>query len=231
MSEMLAEALDTTSEEEVITYLNAHPDFFINNPKALINLELAHPQTGKSISLVERQLAVLRSAHERSQSQLNILQSQAEDNEVLLNRLQDLIQTLIDSESIDAALTYLYQALSDDFDAEFISIRLFIEGSDRPEIVSRDDPTIKLLDPIIERKQSLCGTIKLEQRRVLFGDDADQVESSVIIPLCGGKNKGCLGILAIGSKDGGRYHPNMGTLFINHLGSMINHIFIYHLQD
>jgi uncharacterized protein YigA (DUF484 family) len=36
-------------------------------------------------------------------------------------------------------------------------------------------------------------------------------------------------MLAIGSVDSKRYHPEMGTVFVNHLGSVMNRIFRAHL--
>jgi uncharacterized protein YigA (DUF484 family) len=37
-------------------------------------------------------------------------------------------------------------------------------------------------------------------------------------------------MLAIGSIDANRYHPEMGTMFVNHLGAVMNRIFRAHLE-
>ena len=39
-----------------------------------------------------------------------------------------------------------------------------------------------------------------------------------------------IGILAVGSVDPERYHTDMGTVLVNHLGAIINKIFLAHLN-
>ncbi|NNG13311.1 MAG: DUF484 family protein, partial [Halobacteria archaeon] len=71
-----------------------------------------------------------------------------------------------------------------------------------------------------------CGRFKREQMSFLFGDQAPAVESAAIIPL--GK-KGGTGLLAIGSQEGNRFHPGMGTLFLTHLGELLDLLLNVHL--
>ena len=60
---MTTQAYSTTqhdiSEELIIQYLRSHPDFFIRNEHLLQDLKLPH-QSGKAISLGERQVQVFR---------------------------------------------------------------------------------------------------------------------------------------------------------------------------
>ena len=48
------------SEESIADYLKSHPDFFERNLTLLSGLRLPHRTTGGAISLVERQVDVLR---------------------------------------------------------------------------------------------------------------------------------------------------------------------------
>ena len=50
---------EQVSEEAVREYLEAHPDFFEHNKALLSQLELPHG-AGGAVSLVERQVSVLR---------------------------------------------------------------------------------------------------------------------------------------------------------------------------
>ena len=47
------------SEKQIADYLRNHPKFFANQEDLLANLSLPH-ESGKAISLVERQVAILR---------------------------------------------------------------------------------------------------------------------------------------------------------------------------
>lgn len=221
---------DEISEQQVEHYLSQHPDFFIHHEALLLSLQLPHEGRGGAVSLVERQMGVMRATMERDRMQLQGLQQSADMNERLLAQLQRLILSLIESDSLDDAIEYLYSALENDFHADQVAIRLFISGSDRAEAVDIDDPKFAPLRPILQRGQSLCGPIRSDQLIALFGEGAELVHSAVVLPLCRGEGSPCLGILALGSEDPGRYSSEMGTLFIDHLGSVINHIFLSHLR-
>ena len=53
------------------------------------------------------------------------------------------------------------------------------------------------------------------------------MESAALIPL--GK-KGRIGLLGIGSQEGNRFHPGMGTLFLTHLGELLELLLAEHLE-
>ena len=50
---------------------------------------------------------------------------------------------------------------------------------------------------------------------MLYGQRADEVQSSALLPLPG------LGLVAVGSRDGNRFYPGMGTLFLRMMGEAL----------
>ena len=54
---------NSTNENKIISYLEDNPDFFLNKNDLLINLEIPHQKKG-SVSLVERQIDILREENE-----------------------------------------------------------------------------------------------------------------------------------------------------------------------
>src|SRR5262249_33621381 len=56
--------------------------------------------------------------------------------------------------------------------------------------------------------EPLCGRLLPEKLELLFGGDAELVRSAVLLPIPG------YGVLAVGSRDGNRFHPGMGTMFL-----------------
>ncbi|MCW8888550.1 MAG: DUF484 family protein [Gammaproteobacteria bacterium] len=218
-------------EEDVIAYLRNHPDFFLNNSALLPDLTLPHPESGTAVSLIERQIGVLREEKSQTEQQLKTLHQTAQNNEHLLKRLQHLIVLLIQSDSLEQTIGYLRSALLDDFHADSVVVHLYDKEQKLPNSIDPDAPNLKSLKNLLEKSDCFCGRLTDAQKETLFGENASEIASAVVIPLAGpGKNEQSLGILAIGSVDPTRYSPDMGTVFINHLGTVINTIFISHLE-
>jgi uncharacterized protein YigA (DUF484 family) len=67
----------------------------------------------------------------------------------------------------------------------------------------------------LERNEPLCGRLQSDKLEALFGTHAESVKSAVLMPIDG------LGMLAIGSYDGNRFHPGMGTMFLKLIAEAI----------
>lgn len=226
-----AAAANPIKEEDVVGYLQQHPDFFVNHDALLAELSLAHPDTGTAVSLIERQVGVMREEKMRTEQQLKALHHTAQNNEQLLKRLQHLIVLLIQSDSLKKSIGYLRSALLDDFHADSVVVHLYDRELKLPNSIDPADPSLRSLKTLIERNDCFCGRLKEEQKMALFGDGAQEISSAVVIPLPGTpRDEGLLGLIAIGSVDPARYSPDMGTVFINHLGAVINTIFISHME-
>lgn len=212
-------------EREIADYLHKHPDFFQRHAYLLEELTLPHPHGGKAISLIERQVGLMREQKQQLKKQLQQLSHSARTNETLLERLQVQILTLIDSTSIDDAVARMRQGLHDDFHADAVELHLFGEGEHETR---RDDPALKTFQGILHNRRPICGHLRPEQLQFLFGERASEIASAVLIPLCESAQDECIGLLGIGSIDGKRYHPEMGTLFVNHLGAVATRILRAH---
>ena len=215
-------------EHEVADYLRRHTDFFTRHEDLLEELTIPHHETGKAISLIERQVNLIREQKQELKRQLQQLTVAARTNENLLQRFQAMILNLIGSDDIDQAVEYIRGALREDFHADAVELLLF-DCPGRKESITRDDPRLKDMETLIGARRTVCGHFKPEQTELLFGESAREIASAVVIPLCGDEGEPCLGLLAIGSIDPKRYHPEMGTVFVTHLGSVMNRIFREHL--
>ncbi len=213
----------------VAAYLQSHPDLFLDYPHLLERLQLPSNSGGNAVSLVERQMALLREKGERQERQLNQLKQNAQENERLLLSLQQLIIDLLDSHTLDEALGHLRHTLTRQFYADVVTLYLFSEERSRSEYISRSDSRLKPLEGLIKRQGTICGPLKAEQALALFAHHPEPILSSVVIPICRHESP-CIGLLAIGSGDRHRYHPDMGTLFVSHLGAILHKILTYHLE-
>ena len=63
---------ESLSENLVTDYLKNNPNFFVENPLILTELKIPH-ESGTAISLVEKQLAVLRDQNQETNQRLSLI--------------------------------------------------------------------------------------------------------------------------------------------------------------
>jgi uncharacterized protein len=214
-----AKESDILSEDAVAGFLLTHPDFFVRHLELLDVLRLPHPTHG-AVSLIERQLSILRDRNRHLERKLGELIQVARDNEHLSANLHQLALGLMQADSMDSVLATARELLCGEFHADHVVVRMIDrDGSlQAPYSVAKNDPGLKEFASIFERRRPLCGRLRREQLDWLFGEDAAEVESAVVIPL---HDTEPLGVLALGSHDADRFHPSMGTLFLGYLGDLL----------
>ncbi len=216
---------DAMMDESILAdYLASHPDFFQRHPKLLETLQVPHG-TG-TVSLIERQVAVLREKSRDIEEQLNGLIRTARGNEQIVTRLQRFTLELMRADGLDDVISTCHEILRDDFNADFVTLRI-IGGDDTMHFVSPDNKTLKYFDRLFDSRKPICGRLKEEQQAFLFKKNASNINSVALVPLFGVDK---IGILALGSKNETRFHPGMGTVFISHLGELISTSLTHHLN-
>ena len=209
-------------EEAVVKYLNEHPDFFDRHPSVLENLRLSHPESGDAVSLIERQVKILRDKNIGADRQLRELVSIARENDVLSNRLHHFAMSMIDAATIDDALDTAHDLLRSEFKIDEIVLmlpKISDSTGDRPEFVSPDNHYLTTLLKRAQGNKPLCGA-KLDATLMdnVFGDSADEILSTAIIVLQGSS---VTGVLCFGSRLPQRFDPDMGTIFLSKIGELL----------
>lgn len=215
---------DGLTEAAVEAYLRAHPDFFERHLSLLDVLKLPHP-VGGAVSLIERQVSVLREKNRQLERKLLDLVQVARDNEHLSSRLHHLALGLMDADSLDAVLATVQEQLRGEFKADYVVIRLLGGDGQGPHFVASDSAGLAAFEDLMRDRRPVCGRLTEAQRAFLFGEAAESVGSAVMVPLSGTEP---LGILALGSRDADRFHPGMGTLFLGYLGELISKAVLIH---
>lgn len=218
-----AENHDATPDAgQVSEFLSRHPDFFDTRPELLAELDLSHP-SGTAVSLIERQVQVLRDQNGDLKKRLLELVEVARENDRLSERVHRLTLDLLDATSLVELIDRLEHSLRDEFVADAVVLHLpGLEESRQRETGARAlhiDEALKALlpTPLVDEKPQ-CGRLKREQAEFLFGEQAAAIESCAVIPL--GEHASA-GLLSIGSREINRFNPCMGTLFLSHLGALI----------
>ncbi|MCU7873290.1 MAG: DUF484 family protein [Candidatus Thiodiazotropha sp. (ex Lucinoma borealis)] len=205
-------------EDQVATYLNDHPDFFIHHDDLLGQIEIPH-QSGAAVSLIERQVETLRGQLHESQKQLSQLLKVARNNELLQERMHRLTLELIDAATFEEVLNALEDELHDDFKADAVELRLFSSSHLDEHLDEALSSQVATFEQFFNKNQPICGKLDQHQLDYIFGTEGDRITSTALIPL---KSDGVLGLLAIGSCDPKRFAPHHGTDFLTRLGEIIS---------
>src|SRR6516162_4734113 len=87
-------AAHSTEEESIAAYLLNHPDFFERHLNLLARLRVPHVRAGSTVSLVERQISVLREKHADLERKLTELVRAGRANDLLADKLHRLTRRL-----------------------------------------------------------------------------------------------------------------------------------------
>ena len=115
---------DELDAEAVVAYLRAHPTFFAEHDELLIEQRIPH-QRGDSVSLVERQLKLLRDRNIEMRHRLSQLMDVARDNDRLFDKTRRLILDLLDAGSLEEVVMAVEDSLRQEFQVPFVSLILF----------------------------------------------------------------------------------------------------------
>ncbi len=233
MSSQDYKAKDTEFEHEMVRYLRDHPAFFEEHQDVLAGMLLSHA-SGSAVSLIERQVQILREQKEEQKRKLQSLINTAHNNEKLNTNVNNLILELLDASSLDDVLQVIEQRIRADFEADAIVVKLLASGNEvlkeHAELTAWQQPALVIGEKVMTARQPVCGAFNTEQMQALF-NDAD-IQSAGIVPLAKDKNsKNCYGIIAIGSYDPQRFRADMGTLFLSLLGQVLTRILKRHLEE
>ena len=219
-------AAGQTDEERIERYLGLNPDFFERHQPLLARMRLPHMRTGSTVSLVERQVEVLREQKSDADRRLAEFVAVARANDQLADRIHRFTRRLLRAPSAVAALTSLEASLREDFDA-FHSVLLLTTPSDALRnasyepflrIAAPDDANMRSFEALLATGKPRCGQVRDTQRDFLFGPEAPSIGSVALVPLGDG---GSLGLLALGSAERERFHPGMSTEFLKRMGELI----------
>jgi len=210
----------------VADYLRRHPDFLQGRPKLLAAMEIPQRRHAGTLSLIERQVKVLRERNHNLQRKLEQLLSNARGHEQLQERMYKLVVAGAAADSLDDVLVRLPEAVRREFDLQCSRV-LADAGDAHPEDgatwFSREHVRYSRVRNRVEHRHSECrAKLPAEWRRFLFGDGdgARRIQSCAIVPLVA-PDDDLDGVLALGSEDPARFAPDMGTIHLDFLGRVV----------
>lgn len=197
---------------EIAQWLRRHPRFLEQFPDLAVTL-VVPKDGGASASLAGYQLEVLREKNRELTRRLHELSGNAQDNERLAVRTQQLTLALMRAGTAADTLRAMVAVLGEDFAGDAVRITLLapVDGvAEAPwvQVVPSGDARMEGFREALASGEPICGRLAPERHALLFGDAADRVASCAVLPVPN------LGLVAVGSVDANRFFPGMGTLFL-----------------
>ena len=219
------------AEERVVEHLMAHPEFFERHPAVLARLNLPHQRGSAAISLVERQMLVLRERHATLEQKLHELIENGRANDTIAERMHRLTRRLLRAGDASAVIAALEISLREDFgDSRWVMLltdpayaALAGQPGTHVRYVPRGSTDLKVFETFFESARPRSGQIREAQREFLFGAEGRQLGSAALVPL---GERASLGLVAIASHDTERFVPTMSTDFLVRIGELVTEALI-----
>lgn len=213
------------SAEQVAAYLQKHPDFFINRDSLLEQITLPH-ESGKAISLLERQVKILRERSIDSRHTLNTLMENAKYNDQLFSVTRALILALLIEDDVSQIASATEANLNTQPGIDASSVILFetdhlynVENTrlESTDFLQENFPTL------LRDRKTICKSIEKDTAAFLFPHRGGGIRSVALCPI--GRER-MLGVLAIGNKAHEYFNSELDTLFLDFIGEVLESIII-----
>lgn len=213
-----AQTRDAELNDEIVReYLKNHDDFLQRNPDMLDYLHISHA-SGSAISLVEKQVSVLRERNMDMRQRLKTLTANARNNDMLYEQTRVLILKLLEADSTEALYSIFMSSMATDFRVDHASMILFGDHSSDEGWRMETRETVKTeIGSLFRGNKAVCGTLRGEELKFLF-PGGGEIGSAALVPL---SNTEQLGLIAVGSADANHYNSKVGTLFLSHIADVI----------
>lgn len=207
------------AETQVIDYLCEHPDFFQAHPALLGLMAVDHPVEG-AVSLIERQVDVLRAHNATLEQKMHQAIMLAREQERLNKLCQQMALCLLEPHDFPGLIHAIEQPLFQLFAVHAFCLhltRLPDDLTSEQVRAIRLEESQQLLGRAIRGGGPIITPLQPEVVRVLF-PNKPSIGSTLVLPLGLG---GRMGLAAIGSENPERFHPCKGRAFFAFLTQLL----------
>ncbi|HEY0963181.1 MAG TPA: DUF484 family protein [Pseudomonadales bacterium] len=215
------------TEAAVAAWLRQHPDFFHRHGDLLLALSIPH-ESGKAISLLERQVAVFRERQSSLQDQIHEFIGNARNNDNLFEKTRLVVLDILRAENFAALVGLMTERLRADFDASASALVFVSDGSGGPTAVTRlGTASVRAaLGELFAKQRTYCGALNLVQQQLLFPEQSAPIVSAAIVPLhlpeeSTIRKQYGLPLLLIGSTRDQHFNSSLDTLFLDFIGEVL----------
>jgi len=201
------------SAEEVLLYLQRHPDFLLAFPELLT--VLTPPRLDRGDRVIDMQHFMVQ--HQRNEiarlkAQQKTLLAASRSNLAGQARVHSAVLAILGAKTFEQLIQVVTTDLAALLDADVVTIAVERQGSQRARLPHHG---VQILEPgivaqVLGMKRDIVLQTDVHGDPLLFGDGAGLVRSAAIIrlPVC---SKAPAGLLCIGTRKPGRFHAGQGT--------------------
>ena len=209
------------SAEDVASYLKTNPEFFLEQEELLADLSLPH-ESGKAISLLERQVTILRDRGIDARQKLNNLLENARNNDQLFDTTRNLVLALLRAKDVTEIADVTQDQLSNQTNIDSCEVILVdkkgLKVADSVRTESQDILKKQFAD-VFRLKRTHCGAISQEQIQYLFPSQGIGIKSTALCPVI--SNGDVLALIAFGNQAENYFNLNLDTLFLDFIGHVV----------
>ncbi len=213
---------DSLDESSVMGYLKNNPEILERHPEIVSQITFPH-ESGAAVSLVERQIKVLRDENYSLKNQLSELVHIARENEELSQRFHRLSLELMTGEHLHDIIAMTHDQVETFFYTDYVGFCFHdnfasqLKGLEK-NILDKDSKHASKIRNWMHDRKPVFGPFDPGLRKLLL-DNQGQLASCALIPLYHAHD---MGLLILGSKSKDRFVDGMGTVFLTQLGELIS---------
>ncbi len=200
----------------VALFLQEYPDFFEHNPDLIAELRLTTALGGRTVSLQERQVEVLREKIRQLELKLASLTRNAGSNDVIMSNFHQWILRLLSDMANEDLPESLLTAMRESFGVPAATLRLWDVKADYADqwFAVDDAETRAFADGL---NGPACGPAA-GKPGVLWLDDAASMQSAALVALRKPGSERSFGLMVLGSPDPQRFAAELATDFLSRIG-------------
>ena len=209
----MTHAIDAHS---VAIYLEDHPEFFEQHPDLIAGLKLTTALGGRTVSLHERQVEVLRAKVRQLELKLGNQGHAARDNEAIMEKFHQWVLRLLSSGEArkpEAVLTSIREC----FGVPAASLRLWSTPAEISHLWQQG-PDIEAAKALASQQAvPYCGAPD-GKPGTQWLDNASAMQSVALVALKKPGAHESIGLLVLGSPDAKRFSPDLATDILERIG-------------
>ena len=210
------------TEKQVVKHLQDNPEFFLNHPELLSNIKLPH-DSGKAISLVEKQVNILREQGVKATEKLKDLTDNARTNDEIFDITRSLILDLLESNTIEEVSTSVQKQFAQLKNVDACEL-IFLNHSTQnlPTAIRVEDSKVmkEKFSDVFRLEKPFCAQLQEEQILYLFPLSEEDISSTALCPVS--NNGETLALLALGNKTANYFNVHLDTLFLDFICEVLD---------
>lgn len=218
-------------EHDVIKYLAKHPTFFQNHVELLETLSIPHPLgSGNAISLIEKQVQLLRTSTDDYKKEFQSLVKAARGNEMIVQRSKKIVVAGMHCANLDDFSILLDDVIRNDFAISNHTILLFSDNPIDTNIQTRPvAQSLSIFGNRLSKEDKRYDVIPYKEMRMLFPDGVPKALSSFATYPLSYRHQGAeyyLGMLVLAHEKEGYFQQGKQQLALDYFAQLFSSILI-----